>query len=96
MVLQGPLEERNNPVMRINTKVTERRSDHVARELFSDSQMDEMDVGSEAGKQHATAHRPDLQTDLTARMKTPTGPQDTSTTTGVEVSIGLAETAKYY
>ena len=87
------LKSRNYPVMRV---VTERRSDHVACELFSNSQTDEMDVGSEAEKQCATTHRPDLQTDLATSMKTLTGPQDTSTTTGVKVTVGPAEKARYY
>ena len=63
------LKSRNYPVMRINMKVTDRRSDHVARELFSDSETDEMDVGSEAEMQRATTHCPNPQTDLTAGMK---------------------------
>ena len=55
-----------------------------------------MDVGRKADMQRATTHHPDPQTDLTARMRTPIGPQDTSTTTGVEVPIGPTETTRYY
>ena len=74
------LKSRNYPVARINTKVAERRSGHVARELFGDSQAEEMDVGSKTDKQRATTHcaathRPDLQTDFTARMEAPAGPK---------------------
>ena len=90
------LKSRNYPITRINTKVKERRSNHVARELFGDSQAEDMDVGSETDKQRATTHRPDLQTDLAARMGAPVGPQGTSTTAGVEVPIGPTETAGYY
>ena len=90
------LKSRNYPITRINTKVKERRSNHVARELFGDSQAEDMGVGSETNKQRATTHRPDLQTDLAARMGAPVGPQGTNTTAGVEVLIRPTETARYY
>ena len=57
--------------------VTERCPRHVARELFGDSQAEDMDVGSEIDMQRATPHRSDLQTDLTAKMRAPIGPQGT-------------------
>ena len=68
------LKSRNYPIMRINTKVTERRPSHVVRELFGNIQAEDMDIGSETDKQRAANHRPDLQTDLTARMRAPAGP----------------------
>ena len=56
-----------------------------------------MDVGSETDMQRATSHHLDPQTDLTARMSIPVGPQGTNTTARVEqVPVGPIETARYY
>ena len=43
------LKSREYPARNINTTVTDRRSSQAADKLFSDSQVDKMDVRNDAG-----------------------------------------------